>query len=63
MLVKLKQIRINRRLTLKQLSALTGISTTYLNDLENLYRINPSKDKVNKLLEVLDVTKNELEGR
>lgn len=62
MLVKLKQLRINRRLTLKQLSALTGISTTYLNDLENLYRINPSKDKVNKLLEVLDVTKNELEG-
>lgn len=63
MLVNLKQIRVNKGLTLKQLSLLTGISKTYLNDLENLYRINPSKDIVDRLIKVLNVTKNELEGR
>ena len=63
MLVNLKQIRVNKGLTLKQLSLLTGISKTYLNDLENLYRIDPSKDIVDRLIKVLNVTKNELEGR
>ena len=63
MLVNLKQIRVNKGLTLKQLSLLTGISKTYLNDLENLYRINPSKDIVDRLIKVLNVTKTELEGR
>ena len=62
MLVNLKQIRVNKGLTLKQLSLLTGISKTYLNDLENLYRINPSKDIVDRLIKVLNVTKNELEA-
>lgn len=61
MLNNLKQIRIHRNLTLKQLSSKTGISITYLNDLENLYRINPSSEKVDKLCKVLEVTKKELE--
>lgn len=62
MLSNLKQIRINKKLTLKQLSIKTGISVTYLNDLENLYRINPSSDKINKLCTVLDVSEKELKG-
>lgn len=62
MLNNLKQIRINRNLTLKQLSIKTGISITYLNDLENLYRINPSPEKIDQLCEVLGVSEKELKG-
>lgn len=62
MLNNLKQIRIKRNLTLKQLSIKTGISITYLNDLENLYRINPSSEKIDKLCTVLDVSEKELKG-
>lgn len=62
MLNNLKQIRMNKKLTLKQLSIKTGISITYLNDLENLYRINPSSDKINKLCTILDVSEKELKG-
>lgn len=62
MLNNLKQIRIKRNLTLKQLSIKTGISITYLNDLENLYRINPSLEKIDKLCTVLDVLEKELKG-
>ncbi len=62
MLNNLKQIRIKRNLTLKQLSIKTGISITYLNDLENLYRINPSSEKVDKLCKVLNVSEKELKG-
>lgn len=63
MLVNLKQIRIDKGLTLKQLSLKTGLSTTYLNDLENLNRKNPSYKKLNKILEVLEVTIEQLEGK
>ncbi len=62
MLSNLKQIRVNRNLTLKQLSIKTGISITYLNDLENLYRINPNSEKVDKLCKVLNVSEKELKG-
>lgn len=60
MLNNLKQIRMNKKLTLKQLSIKTGISITYLNDLENLYRINPSSEKISKLCIALDVSEKEL---
>lgn len=63
MLVNLKQIRLDKGLTLKQLSLKTGLSTTYLNDLENLNRKNPSYKKLNKILEVLEVTIEQLEGK
>lgn len=63
MLVNLKQIRLDKKLTLKQLSLKTGLSTTYLNDLENLNRKNPSYKKLNKILEVLEVTIEQLEGK
>lgn len=63
MLVNLKKIRLDKGLTLKQLSLKTGLSTTYLNDLENLNRKNPSYKKLNKILEVLEVTIEQLEGK
>ena len=56
-----KKIRKGKNLTLEQLSRLTGISTSYLSDLENLYRTNPNYKIVNKLLKVLNVKLEELE--
>lgn len=41
---------------------MTGISTTYLNDLENLNRKNPSYKVMNKLIKALRVTVEEIEG-
>ena len=61
MLVNLKKIRKEKNLTLKQLSQKTGISTSYLSDLENLYRTNTNYKIVNKLLKVLNVKLEELE--
>ena len=61
MLINLKKTRKERKLTLEQLSRLTGISTSYLSDLENLYRTNPNYKIVNKLLKVLNVKLEELE--
>ena len=60
MLVGLKKIRINRGLTLKELSKKTGISTTYINELELLYKINPSEEKVEILANILNVSKEQL---
>ena len=57
----MKKTRKERKLTLEQLSRLTGISTSYLSDLENLYKINPNYKIVNKLLKVLNVKLEELE--
>ena len=63
MLVNLKQIRLKEGLYLKDLSKMTSISKTYLNDLENLYRINPSDNKKDKIANALNTTIKELEGR
>lgn len=63
MLRNLKQIRLARGFTLQKLSNATGMSTTYLNDLENGIRNNPSYINMNKLLDVLKVSTKELEGR
>lgn len=60
MLVGLKKIRINKGLTLKELSKKTGISTTYINELELLYKINPSEEKVEILANILNVSKEQL---
>lgn len=62
MLVNLKQIRLNEGLSLKDLSKMTSISKTYLNDLENLYRINPSDNKKSRIAKALNTTIKELEG-
>ena len=61
MLKNLKSIRISKHLSLKQLSKITGLSTTYLNDLENLNRKEPSYSNLNKIVKALDTTIEELE--
>ena len=63
MLNNLKQIRVKQGFTLQKLSNRTGISTTYLNDLENGKRNNPSYINMNRLLDVLKVSTKDLEGR
>lgn len=62
MLKNLRKIRIKKDLSLQKLSNMTGISTTYLNDLENLNRKNPSYKVMNKLIKALRVTVEEIEG-
>ena len=62
MLKNLKQIRISKGLSLKQLSNMTNISKTYLNDLENLNRNNPSYIKMRTLTDKLEVSEKQLEG-
>ena len=63
LLINLKKIREERGLTLKQLSIKTGISTSYLSDLELLNRTNPNYKIVDRLLKVLNVSLEELEGK
>ena len=63
MLVNLKKIRKSQGITLKELSRISGISKTYLNDLENLYKINASDEVKSQISEALKVTINELEGK
>ncbi len=46
---KLKQLRIGKGYTLEQFSKLTGISTTYLNSLENGLQTNPTLDTIDKI--------------
>jgi transcriptional regulator with XRE-family HTH domain len=50
----IKQIRIERRLTQKELSEQMGISRSYLSDVEN-NRHNPSMKTVTSLAENLNV--------
>jgi len=41
---KLKQVRTDKGYTLKSLSKKTGISSTYLNEIELGYKVNPSME-------------------
>ena len=52
---KLKKIRKAKKITLKQLEKITGISNSYISDLENGRRVNPSIEKLEKLAKALDV--------
>lgn len=38
-ILHIKEIRLKKKLTLKDLSVLTGISTSHINDIENNYKI------------------------
>ncbi len=51
----IKKIRENKKLSIRKLSQLTGISRTYLNDLENNRKFNPTLDTLYKISSVLDV--------
>ena len=52
---KLKKIRKAKKITLKQLEKIKGISNNYISDLENGRRVNPSIEKLEKLAKALDV--------
>ena len=57
--MKLKRLREARKLSLSQLSKLTGISKTTLSDLENGLRV-PHQSQLEKLAQVLGVTVDEI---
>mgnify|MGYP003561732134 CR=1 FL=1 len=57
--LKLKQIRTERELSLFGLSKLTGLSKSYLNEIEKGKKY-PKPDKINLLSQHLDVSYDEL---
>lgn len=57
---KIKKIRNDRGLSVRELSKKTGISYSYLNELENGNKNNPTKETMDKLAEALATTVCEL---
>lgn len=51
---KIKELRLERGLTLEDLSKLTGISSTHINDIENQYK-KPSLEIIILLAKALHV--------
>lgn len=51
---KLKEIRLKKGYTLEKLSKATGLSSTYLNRIENGLQTNPSLDTIDKIANELD---------
>lgn len=58
---KLKKLRKENNLTLKELHNLTGISISFISDIENKRR-NPSIENLKTLAKALNVSPNELLG-
>ncbi len=46
---ELKQLRLIKGFTLKEFAKKSGISTTYLNSIENGYQLHPSLNMVEKI--------------
>lgn len=57
---KIKEIRENKNVTLYYLSKNTGISRTYLRDLENNKKSNPTIQTLYKIALALDVNLKDL---
>jgi transcriptional regulator with XRE-family HTH domain len=57
---RIKEIRTSKRITQKQLSLLTGISQSYINELENNKKSNPSLAVLEKIASALRVQVSEL---
>ena len=53
---KIKKIRTERGLSIRELSEKTGIAYSYLNELENGNKNNPTKATMDKLAEALVTT-------
>ena len=51
----LKKLRIRKRLSIRQLSQMTGISEAILQNIEDQITLTHSIDKIAKLAEVLEV--------
>jgi transcriptional regulator with XRE-family HTH domain len=58
---RIKATRKDRKLTLKELSDIAGISVSFLSDIEN-GRSNPSLDRTNDIAKALDVSVSFLLG-
>lgn len=57
--IKLKQLRTDKGLTLKQLAEITKLSISFISDIENGRR-NPSLENLNILASALDVSSETL---
>jgi transcriptional regulator with XRE-family HTH domain len=51
----IKQYRLDRKLSLNRLAKLSGISPSYLSELENNISANPSREKLERIAEILTV--------
>ena len=56
----IKILREKKGLSKKKLSELSGVSVSYISELENLKKNSPSIDIIDKLANALDVTKGDL---
>lgn len=56
----IRKIRENRNISIRKLALLTNISKTYLNDLENNKRANPTLDILFKISNALEVNIKDL---
>ncbi|MCH7973954.1 MAG: helix-turn-helix transcriptional regulator, partial [Bacteroidetes bacterium] len=57
--LKLKQLRLNKKLSISQLSKKSGISISYLNEIENGKKY-PKSDKIAAISSALNVTYDNL---
>lgn len=59
---RIKTLRTKRKKTLKDISALCGVSVSYLSDIEN-ERKSPSLETLEKIAEALEVSQDRLTGQ
>ncbi|SHK61121.1 helix-turn-helix domain-containing protein [Paramaledivibacter caminithermalis] len=56
----IKIIRLNKNLTLKELSEISGVAYGYISDLENGKAVNPTYATLKKIAKALEVPISEL---
>lgn len=56
----IKKIRLSKNLSMTKLESLSGVKSSYISNIENGKRINPSQETLEKLAEALDTTVSEL---
>ncbi|HHX67601.1 MAG TPA: helix-turn-helix transcriptional regulator [Gallicola sp.] len=52
----IRKIRLSKKFSMTKVSNLSGIPTSYISNIENGKRTNPSQETLEKLAEVLDTT-------
>jgi len=58
--LNIKRIRLQKNITLRQLSSISGVSNGYISDLENGKETNPTMAVLEKIANALGVTVLEL---
>lgn len=56
----IKNVRISKNISIKELSKRTGLSRTYIRELENQNKTNPTLASLNKIANALNVNIKEL---